>query len=117
MNRPKEKDISGCGIVGIMDRTGKRFSGGDIIASIASMRERANGLGGGFAAYGIYPEHKTDWCFHMMYENKTAMIETEEFLREHYKIIKDEIIPTAEIEVIRYRPLLWRYFLQPLEEN
>jgi glutamate synthase domain-containing protein 1 len=117
MNRPREKDISGCGLVGIMDRAGKRFSGGDIIASIASMRERANGLGGGFAAYGIYPEHQREWCFHMMYENKSAMVETEELLREHYKIIKDEIIPTTEIEIVKYRPLLWRYFLQPLEEK
>ncbi len=112
-----EKDISGCGIIGIMDQAGRRFSGRDIIASIACMRERANGLGGGFAAYGIYPEHKQDWCFHMMFENKTAMVETEELLREHYKIVKDEIIPTNEIESIRYRPLLWRYFLQPLEEK
>jgi glutamate synthase domain-containing protein 1 len=112
-----EKDISGCGIVGIMDQTGRRFSGGDIIASIACMRERANGLGGGFAAYGIYPEHREDWCFHMMYENKSAMVQTEEYLRENYKIIKDEIIPTNEVESIKYRPLLWRYFLHPKEEK
>ncbi|MFH1338408.1 MAG: glutamine amidotransferase family protein [Candidatus Omnitrophota bacterium] len=112
-----EKAISGCAIVGIMDQSGRRFSGCEIITSIARMRERANGLGGGFAAYGIYPEHKRDWCFHMMFENKTAMVEMEEYLRENYKIIKDEIIPTTEIEAIRYRPLLWRYFLQPLEEK
>jgi len=117
MDRFQEKDISGCGIVGIMDQEGRRFSGGEIIASIACMRERANGLGGGFAAYGIYPEHKNDWCFHMMFENKSAMVETEGYLREHYKIIKDEIIPTVEIESIKYRPLLWRYFLHPQEEK
>ena len=117
MRELQEKDISGCGIVGIMDQAGKRFSGVDIIASVACMRERANGLGGGFAAYGIYPEYKKDWCFHMMFEDKSAMLQTEEYFRENFRIIKDEIIPTNEIEVIRYRPLLWRYFLQPLEEK
>ncbi len=113
----QEKDISGCSVVGIMDRSGKRFSGGEIMNSIACMRERANGLGGGFAAYGIYPQHKNDWCFHMMFENKSAMVETEEYLRDNYKIVKDEIIPTKEEKSIRHRPLLWRYFLQPKEEN
>ena len=117
MNRLREKDISGCAIVGIMDQTQKRFSGRDIISSIASMRERANGLGGGFAAYGIYPEHKDDWCFHMMFENKSSMVQTEEYLRDNYKIVKDEIIPTREDKSIKYRPLLWRYFLQLKEEK
>lgn len=117
MNRPKEKDISACGIAGIVDQGGRRFSGQDIITSIACMRERANGLGGGFAAYGIYPEHKHDWCFQMMFENKSAMVQTEEYLREHYKIVKDEIIPTKEDKSVKYRPVLWRYFLQPREEK
>ncbi len=117
MNRFREKDISGCAIVGIMERSGRRFSGRDIINSIASMRERSNGLGGGFAAYGIYPEFKRDWCFHMMFEDKAALVETEEYIRDNYKIIKDEIIPTKEDKSIKYRPLLWRYFLQPKQEK
>lgn len=117
MHRLREKDISGCAIVGIMDQRGVRFSGHEIIASIGCMRERSNGLGGGFAAYGIYPEHKKDWCFHMMFEDKSAMVQTEEYLRDSYKIIKDESIPTKEDKSIRYRPLLWRYFLQPKKEK
>jgi len=117
MNYFPGKDISGCGLVGIMDQSGRRFSGRDIITSIASMRERANGLGGGFAAYGIYSEFKNHWCFHMMFESKSAMVQTEEFLRDNYKIVRDEIIPTKEDKSIKYRPLLWRYFLQPKEEK
>jgi glutamate synthase domain-containing protein 1 len=117
MDRFHEKNIGGCGIVGIMDESGRLFSGSDIIASIATMHERANGLGGGFAGYGVYPQHQNDWCFHMMFESKSAMVQTEEYIRDNYKIIKDEIIPTREDKSIRYRPLLWRYFLQPLEEK
>jgi len=49
---------SGCAISGIIDKSGRRTSGEAIIKSIAVMHERSNGLGGGFAAYGIYPEYK-----------------------------------------------------------
>ena len=48
---------SGCAISGIINRNGKCFSGEKIIKSISVMRDRSNGLGGGFAAYGIYPEY------------------------------------------------------------
>ncbi|MFH1798482.1 MAG: glutamine amidotransferase family protein [Candidatus Omnitrophota bacterium] len=117
MNSPCEKDISGCAISGIMDTGGGRFSGKEIIDSIASMHDRSNGLGGGFSAYGIYPKNKEDWCFHMMFENKTAMAKAEEYLRDNYEIAKDEIIPTKEEPSIKYRPLLWRYFLQPKKKK
>jgi glutamate synthase domain-containing protein 1 len=40
-----------------MNREGKAFSGEVIIRAMASMHERSNGLGGGFAGYGIYPDH------------------------------------------------------------
>lgn len=116
-NRFCEKDISGCAIVGIMDKTGRTFSGEDIIAAIASMRERSNGLGGGFAAYGIYPAHQDDWCFHMMFESKAAMSQTEGYLQENYDLIKSEVIPTKEGTVIKQPPLLWRYFLRLKKEG
>ena len=46
---------SGCAIAGIFDKSGARMNGEAIIESIAVMHDRSNGLGGGFAAYGIYP--------------------------------------------------------------
>lgn len=46
---------SGCAISGIFSRNGRRLGGEKIIESIETMRVRSNGLGGGFAAYGIYP--------------------------------------------------------------
>ena len=57
---------SGCAIAGIMDRSGARHDGSDILKSIALMHDRGNGLGGGFAAYGIYPEYKDLYAFHIM---------------------------------------------------
>ena len=56
---------SGCAIAAIMDKQAKPFSGSEIIKSIALMRDRSNGLGGGFAAYGIYPEYKECFALHI----------------------------------------------------
>lgn len=56
---------SGCAISGIMNVKRKLFSGSDIIKSIKLMHERSNGLGGGFAIYGIYPELKDYYAFHI----------------------------------------------------
>ena len=58
---PREGDVripAGCAIAAIMDRSGARHDGSDILRSIALMHDRSNGLGGGFAAYGIYPEYE-----------------------------------------------------------
>ena len=49
---------SGCAIAGIFHRDGKRENGARIIDSIRTMHDRSNGLGGGFAGYGIYPEYR-----------------------------------------------------------
>jgi len=117
MDRPTERQIGGCGIAGIMNQNGKKLSSKDIIDMISSMRERANGLGGGFAGYGIYPKFKDCYCFHIMYENRSSMNETENYLKDNYNIEEDEIIPTREVKSIKYRPLLWRYFLKPKEKK
>ena len=47
---------SGCAVSSVFSRSGKRLDGSDIIRSIEIMHDRSNGLGGGFAGYGIYPE-------------------------------------------------------------
>ncbi|HAM38307.1 MAG: hypothetical protein A2474_05605 [Elusimicrobia bacterium RIFOXYC2_FULL_34_12] len=106
----------GCSIAGIIDESGKRFSGEEIIRSIKKMFLRANGLGGGFAGYGIYPENKDDFCFHVIYNSEKVKEDTENFLRHDFNILKSEPIPTRSIEEIINRPLLWRYFLKVKQE-
>ena len=51
------KEICSCSIFGAMNRDGERFKGKDVVKAIANMHVRGNGLGGGFAAYGIYPKY------------------------------------------------------------
>jgi len=59
----------GCGLVGICDESGTRFSGSVAINAMAVQHDRGNGLGGGFAGYGIYPEFPDHFAFHMMYHD------------------------------------------------
>lgn len=109
------KDISGCAIAGICCRDGRTVSGREISQSIAVMHDRGNGLGGGFAAYGIYPELSNYYALHVMYENTAARRRTENYLTSTFKIIAQDTIPTRTVPAIRNRPLFNRYFVEPLE--
>lgn len=113
---PREGDVripSGCAIAGIMDKSGKRHDGSDILKSIALMHDRSNGLGGGFAAYGIYPEFSELSAFHIMYESKEARDRTEAYLDRHFISEKQERIPTEPVRGVQDPPDIWRYFVAP----
>jgi glutamate synthase domain-containing protein 1 len=75
------------------------------------MHERSNGLGGGFAAYGIYPEHKDRYALHVMYENEEAKRIAEKLVSRRLVIHHNEAIPTRPVVAIRSRPILHRYFV------
>lgn len=107
------KEISGCGIIGIMSERGNCFSGEEAINAIATLRERSNGLGGGFAAYGIYPEFKDFYAFHLMCEDAEAARSAEEYLSHNFEVEKKEVIPHRHDTIIRRHPLLRRYFVKP----
>jgi len=103
---------AGCSLAGIISRDRKLISGGVITRMIEKMHQRANGLGGGFAGYGIYPGHKDEFAFHIMYENEEARSSTEVFLEQNTRISGGEVIPTRAVPEIKDRPILWRYFLK-----
>lgn len=110
-----QKDISNCGLTGFISKSGKLVEGSVIIQSIALMHDRGNGLGGGFAAYGIYPHYKDYFAFHLMYENGMALQLTEEYLEQNFFIEQEEDIPTRRISAIANPPVFKRYFARPLE--
>ena len=113
---PREGDVripSGCAIAGIIDRSVTRHDGSDILASIALMHDRSNGLGGGFAAYGIYPDYAELYAFHIMYESVEARRETEAYLDTYFMSEKQERIPVDASANIKDAPDIWRYFLAP----
>src|SRR3972149_3829427 len=70
-----DKVMAACSLFGVMDTSGKRFSGEEAIRAITIMHERSNGLGGGFAVYGLYPEYRDYYALHVMYEHPQAQHE------------------------------------------
>ena len=109
---PDFKVPSGCAIFGILNEEGKTFNGRMIADGIAMMHDRSNGLGGGFAAYGIYPEYSQYWAFHILYDDSESIRQTEEILNRSFKIIYGEEIPTKPTLGIMNPPLIYRYFLK-----
>lgn len=105
---------SGCAISGFFSKEGRRLSGSDIVKSISYMHDRSNGLGGGFAGYGIYPEYKELYAFHLFYDNNTAREECEKYLEKHFEIANINHIPTRKHPRITNSPIILRYFITPL---
>jgi len=106
-----DKVIDACSIFGMMDTSGKRFSGTDIIKAIANMHGRGNGLGGGFAVYGLYPEYAELYAMHIMYLSKEGKEQTEAFLNDNFEVSAVEELPTRQTPGITNPPMVWRYFL------
>ena len=109
-----EKDISNCGLTGFISKNGTPVGGEVIIKSIALMHDRGNGLGGGFAAYGIYPDYKDFHAFHLMYESDMAVQLTEEYLGQNFVVEHYEDIPTRRTAAITNPPVFKRYFVKPM---
>ena len=106
---------SGCAIAAVISREGKRMSGEMITNAMKPMHDRSNGLGGGFAGYGIYPEYKEFYALHMFFDSRATRKECEVFLKERFEIVKSEMIPTRTIPAITDEPIIWRYFVAPLK--
>ena len=105
---------SGCAISAVISREGRRMTGEDIIRSMVPMHDRSNGLGGGFAAYGIYPEHREEYAFHIFFDDNTTRRECEAMLKEGFELVDAELIPIRIIPEITDIPHIWRYFVRPL---
>ncbi len=109
------RNPSGCAIAAMISTKGNVFSGEDIIRSISIMHDRSNGLGGGFAGYGIYPEYKDYYAFHIFYEDSLSKRACEEYIETYYDVVNLSKIPTRQIKEITDAPLIWRYFVTPLK--
>ena len=105
---------SGCAISAVISKDGNKMTGEKIIDSMIPMHDRSNGLGGGFAGYGIYPEYREFYAFHIFYNDNAARSECENFLKDGFEIVKAENIPIRKIPEITDVPLIWRYFVAPL---
>ena len=100
------KEICACSIFGAMNRDGERFSGAGVMLAIANMHVRGNGLGGGFAAYGIYPEYRDYYAFHLMFTGnsqeakRAAKQDFDAFLCQDFDVVYDEEIPHGDEDTV-----------------
>ncbi len=104
---------AGCAIAGIFDKSGKSVSGRTIVDAISTMHDRSNGLGGGFAGYGIYPQYKDLYALHVFYDDTSAREACEKFLDAAFEIVNLSKIPVRKSPKITGEPLIWRYFVSP----
>ena len=112
LNNPygDDKAFDGCSIFGVMDTSGASINASVAIEAIDLMRDRDNGLGGGFAGYGIYPEHPEEYAFHVMYASREGRRIGEEFLAESFTIEKTEQMD-VDPSAVRDAPEMVRYFI------
>ncbi len=104
-----DKVIDGCSIFGVMDTSGSPMPADVAIRAIDLMRDRDNGLGGGFAAYGLYPEHPEEYAFHVMFTSRDGQRDTEEYLSHWFHISRSEPMD-VDAGVISDAPQMQRYF-------
>lgn len=102
-----------------MNLDGEKFKGAGIVQAMANMRVRGNGLGGGFAAYGIYPNYADYYAFHMMFTGTSMDMRHESkknfesYLHQYFDVVYDEEIPHDDDAPVKDPPLVWRYFVAP----
>ncbi len=108
-----DKDISGCGIFGVIDKKKRLISGSMPISAMCTMHDRGNGLGGGFAAYGIYPNYADKYAIHLMCDDTEVLERAEGVIKEYFTIIEAQPIPTRRTLAIKNPPVVWRFFALP----
>ena len=81
---------SGCAIAAVISKEGKKMTGDAIINSMKPMHDRS-------------------------YDNKLCRNECEAYFKDCFEVVKAEIIPTRTMPEITDEPLIYRYFVSPLQ--
>jgi len=108
-----------CGIAGLISTKKIPENGARIKKGIQLMNDRGNGLGAGYAVYGIYPEYKDFYALHIMGSTKAAMEEARGFIARHFEIAFESEIPVWN-KKIKDHPFFNVFFAMPrpsLEER
>jgi glutamate synthase domain-containing protein 1 len=111
------KDIEACGIAGLINVDGKRENGTRVVDMITTMTDRENGLGAGYACYGLFPELEDYYCVQLLLDDTSAKERVTEYFKEVANIIKDEEVFTRQVRGMKGPyPLIWRFFLEIPDE-
>lgn len=106
--------MGGCGIAGCIALDGRMIAGDKIRSMLTIMEERENGLGSGYACYGVFPKHREDYCLQFFFDDEKAKERTEEILADHTSILAEEKVFTQPVKSLKPPyPIIWRYFANP----
>lgn len=112
------KDIGACGIAGLINLNGKTENGKRVVDMITTMTDRENGLGAGFACYGLFPDLADYYCVQLLLDDEEAKEKVSEYFSRVTNIIKDEKVFTRHVSGMKGPyPLIWRFFLEVPEER
>jgi glutamate synthase domain-containing protein 1 len=112
-----ERVFDGCGISGYINIDGKRDRGTKIIDMLCILSERENGLGAGFAGYGIYPDYKDNYAFHFLFDDIISKDIVLEYLKQNGEVVNSEPIPTISPANVENTPITWRVFFNPYKSR
>lgn len=103
--------LGGCGIASCISLKGERIPGDRIARMLTIMEERENGLGAGYACYGLFPDRKDQYCLQFFFDDEEGKRGAEEFLSGRLNIAHDERVFTSEHSTVpNPHPIVWRYF-------
>lgn len=110
--------LGGCGIAGCLSVDGDLISGEKIATMLTTMSERENGLGAGYACYGLFPDRRDEFCLQFFFDDEEVKNSVEEFLKDHGNVTKDERVFTKKSTTLKPPfPLVWRFFFKPVERR
>lgn len=101
-----------CGIAGLISRKKVKENGSRIRKAIVLQNDRGNGLGAGYAAYGIYPEYAELYALHVMADDYSSILEVKEYLQRYFEVYIMEDIPIWNKKIVNH-PLCKRFFVKP----
>lgn len=105
------RNSSGCAVAALFHKDRTCENGKRIALAMSYMRDRSNGLGGGFVGYGIYPQFQNQYALHLFFDDTLAKQQFEAYVKNAFDIVYQEEILTKQIDVIEDAPLIWRYFV------
>ncbi len=112
-----QRVFDGCGISGFLNIDGTRESGEKVVDMLCILHDRENGLGAGFAGYGIYPDYEEYYALHFLFDDEASKERVLQHLEGLGYIIQSEAIPTNSPDNLDNPPLIWRVFYEPKKKK
>lgn len=101
-----------CGIIGLISAKKTLENGARIKKGIHLMNDRGNGLGAGYAAYGIYPRHSDCYALQIMGTTDEAVKRARHFIAANFTMVHDQPIPVWNRKITDH-PSFHLFFARP----